>query len=428
MEGRRVAMRSVRFALGILLVVLLIFSTTGAFAQKKELTVWGWDFRAQKDIAPQVQIFEKRHPDVKVNTLNMSADDVANKFLMATLAGTGAPDITFYSSRRAPKFYAMGEKAILPLDSAIPDYKQQFVDLIIPEITYNGKLWAAPFDTGPFVTFYRKDIFDKAGVKYPSNWQEFIEVGKKITTRDRLMMPIISDNSGFFDISFLQSMGGQFTDEKGNPQFNNPTNIEVLKYLKDLVSKYRIAEYAKVFDAAAWQKIKDGRWATITIWYWYQSFGLKDLAYTKELDGKWRVAEILPWKPGGPRTGANYIDSGIWLVSSQTKYPDLAKEFAALLASKEGQLNQAIDRGIFPCNRLALEVLAQRKDPFFGNQSGYAIGLNSLKFAPQMTLGPQRDILGSALSTAMDKIFLENADIEKALEDATNQAQSELAQ
>ncbi len=407
----------------ILILMGLILGSSYGFSATKELTIWGWDFRATKDLAPQVEQFEAEHPDVKIKTVNMSSEDVHNKFLIATVSGTGAPDMTFHSSGRSYKWFEMGEDVLYSLNDVIPNYKDIFLKVVLPEFTYKGKIWAAPYDTGPFVVFYRQDIFDEVGVEFPSNWQDFIEVGKRITTKERYATVFWEGNQ---IVSLIQSRGGALSNEKGDPLFNTPITVEICQYIVDAVDKHKIAEYANNFDSAAWEKIKEGRWATIPSWYWYQSFGLKDMAYKPELDGKWRISRCLPWTKDDPPTGANFVDSGIWLVSRQTRYPEIAKQFAALICSKEAQVNQAERRGIFPINLLALEELAKSKDPFFGGQSAYKEGLENLLDAPDITLGPNKILIRDILKVAIERMIYEGVATEKALADAVKQVKLEL--
>lgn len=169
--------------------------------------------------------------------------------------------------------------------------------------------------------------------------------------------------------------------------FNNPIVAEVYQYIADAVNKYKIAEFSNIWNSAAWVKIKEDRWVVIQVWYWYQSFGLKDMVYKPELEGKWRIARALPWKKGDPSTGAGFSCDGLWIVPKQTKYPKLAKEFAAFLGTKGAQVSQATRRGMLPVNVFALEELSKWEDPFFGGQKSYKIALEEMKDCPTMEFG-----------------------------------------
>jgi len=409
--------------LGVLLG-LMLGNCPGVYAQKK-LTVWGWDFRATKDIAPQVKEFEKQHPDVKIETVNISYEDVTRKTMMSLMAGTGAPDVVFHVDTDARRYY--GTDLIWTLNDVIPNYKDIFVKAISYRWEYQGKLWGAPYDMGTFVMFYRKDILDKMGIEFPRSWEELIEVGKKVTIPGKRYMTVFHPIAQLL-ASIVWSRGGQITNIENELLFNNPVTAEVMQYMADAINKYKIADYS-TGGASDWVKIKEDRWVSIPNWFWYQSFGLKDLAYKPELEGKWRISRALPWKKGDPPTGAGFDCGGLWIVPKQTKYPELAKKFAASLATKEAQVSQAKRRGILPVNVEALKELSTWEDPFFGGQRTYKIALEEMQDAPTTMQfgGKWRGAIAPALEKALVAVIKEGVSPEKALDKAMEDAKAELA-
>lgn len=415
--------RIVAICLGVIVSVALW--TGYGFSAQKKILVWGWDFRATKDITPQVEQFEALHPDVKIETVNFGADDLSKKLLMAVLAGTGAPDISFMGDTDARKFY--GTNLIYTLDDVIPNYEEDFVKAINYRWIYQGHLWGAPFDMGTFVMFYRQDLFDKAGTTFPTSWEDLIKVGKKMTIPGEQYMTVFQNNSAWQAVSMAQSRGAKISSIKDEVLFNNPTVAGVYQYIDDAVNEHKIAEFASMWDAVAWTKIKENRWAVISAWYWYQSFGLKDAAYLPELDGQWRIAQALPWKDGDPPTGAGFTNGALWVVFQQTDYPQIAKEFAASLATKEAQVSQATRRGILPVNVHALEELSKWQDPFFGGQRPYKIALDEAKVTPTAEYGAKwGGSLLPALTNALNAVVAEGVSPEKALADAEKSAEAEL--
>lgn len=415
-----------KFMLIFTLVILVVMAGAGyqAFAQKKKLVIWGWDFRATKDIAPQIEQFKAKHPDVEIEAIDMGPGDLHDKFLIATISGTGAPDVTFEVDTMSRKYYEMG--TVYPLTDLIPNHEELFIKAINYRWTHEGELMGAPYDTGPFVIFYRKDILDDAGIDFTTNvtnMQEFLEVGKKITIPDKRYMSVIF--AGQLQ-PFVQSRGGKISNIKNELLFDNPIVAEVAQYMVDVVNKYKIAEYSSPWTPAGYEKVKEGRWVCLPMWYWYQSFALKDIAYKPELVGKWRIARMLPWRKGDPPTGADFTCGGIFLVSKQTQYPDLAKELAASLCSKEAQADQARRRGIFPVNVQALEELSRWEDPFFGGQRPFKIGLELLRDTPVMQFGSKYSVIEGVLTTAMDRMIFDGVPVTKAIKDAKKQAEVEL--
>lgn len=411
----------------ILIVSLVLISSVSLAAEQKTLTVWGWDYRATKDITPQVEEFERTHPDVNIETVDLGAEDLHNKLLSSLIAGTGAPDVSFEVDIYARKYY--GTPMILSLSDVYPNYKEEFVEGLSYRWEYEGELWAIPYDTGPFVVFYLSDVFDELGIEFPDNWQDLLEVGKKVTKpRERYMTFFNSTDPDQF-ASIVQSRGGMITNIQEEILFNNPIAVETLEFMCSLIKEHQIAEYATPFDPAGFEKVKGGRWACLPIWFWYQSFGLKDVAYNPEFDGKWRVASTLRWAKDDPPTGADFTSGGLWLVTSQTKHPDIAKKFVASLGTKEAQVSQATNRGIMPVNVLALQELSSFQDPFFGNQETYKIALEVMTNYPSsIEFGGKYPAISPILNSAIQKVMFEDVSPAEALAEAEKQAKIELAE
>ena len=49
--------------------------------------------------------------------------------------------------------------------------KAKFSKAAIDAVTVAGKIKAVPFEQSPMDLYYRPDIFEKAGVEVPNNWE-----------------------------------------------------------------------------------------------------------------------------------------------------------------------------------------------------------------------------------------------------------------
>lgn len=80
------------------------------------------------------------------------------------------------------------KEQLLPIDEFI---KKDNLDLSIykgaaEQLQYNGVSYALPYRNDWYVLYYNKDLFDAAGVEYPSNdmtWQEYYDLAAKLTSR-----------------------------------------------------------------------------------------------------------------------------------------------------------------------------------------------------------------------------------------------------
>ncbi len=115
------------------------------------------------------QMFAKSHP-----TINLKATTLTwglpyyTKLTTSTVAGQ-APDVAIMHMTRLPAFAPPG--LLEPLDAGLLAQYGITPDKFLPDIwkkaQYNGKTYAIPLDTHPFVMYYNTDICRKAGLLGP---------------------------------------------------------------------------------------------------------------------------------------------------------------------------------------------------------------------------------------------------------------------
>lgn len=177
------------------LVLFLMIGTlfaTGAKEQAKSQDVvtlewWTWDSEEYDEASQRamVKAFEADHPNIKVNMTLMPTSGFETKMTTALGAGVGGPDVAFFSiSNWFPK--------ALPLDDFIKRdgfdtsmYYQGFWDT---KTQFDGKTIGLPLGVGASIVMFNKDLFDQAGVPYPTNdWttDEYLEIAKKVANPAR---------------------------------------------------------------------------------------------------------------------------------------------------------------------------------------------------------------------------------------------------
>ena len=101
----------------------------------------------------------------------------------------GAPDIAMIEINDIGRFVMQGGLVDLlqePYNAG--QYKDQFVPYKWQQLSPDDRLLAFPEILGPASMFYRRDIFEKAGLptdpaevaKLLSTWESYIETGKKV--------------------------------------------------------------------------------------------------------------------------------------------------------------------------------------------------------------------------------------------------------
>jgi len=147
---------------------------------------------------------------------------------LLAIAGRVAPDVLYVNFRRSDNFIRSG--FLYPLDkpedgyfSSMTDEEQDFRihPKIWPVIRRRGPdgqrhIWAIPYGGAlGKVMLYRKDLFERAGVPYPTNdwtWDDMLEACRKVSDPERGVYGIGIEMSKYESwnwITFLWSAGGE---------------------------------------------------------------------------------------------------------------------------------------------------------------------------------------------------------------------------
>ncbi|WNY32732.1 extracellular solute-binding protein [Curtobacterium flaccumfaciens] len=151
--------------------------------QSKDSLTWAMWIAGKEDKAAWQKVADtvKTDDDVDVSIQGSPFNDYWTKLRTQLSTGT-APCIVSIQSLRAANY----TDVLVPIDDMakqadldLSEYDQTGLD----GMKVDGKLYGLPYDTGPMVMFYNKDIFDKAGVPEPKpGWtvDEFEDAAKQL--------------------------------------------------------------------------------------------------------------------------------------------------------------------------------------------------------------------------------------------------------
>lgn len=133
-----------------------------------------WDISSTTYYQPLIDAFEAANPGVKIEMVDLGSTDYQT-VLATELTGSGS-SFDVVTVKDVPGYTTLVNKGVLePLDDYIA---KDGVDLsvyggITDQVTVDGKLYELPFRSDFWLLFYNKDIFDNAGVAYPTNDMTF---------------------------------------------------------------------------------------------------------------------------------------------------------------------------------------------------------------------------------------------------------------
>ena len=128
-----------------------------------------WDYDMTVYYKPLIQTYEQINPGIKIECVDLGSAD------FMTVLGTqlsGGADLDVLCIKDIPGYANLVKQNRLEPLSAFVKSAGIDTDLYggtVEQITVNGEFYALPFRSDFWLIFYNKDLFDHAGVPYPSN-------------------------------------------------------------------------------------------------------------------------------------------------------------------------------------------------------------------------------------------------------------------
>ncbi len=136
----------------------------------------------------------------------------------------------------------------LATDSAIS--KDDFFSSVLEQFTYQGQLWGLPGSVTVNLMNYNKDLFDAAGLAYPSaGWttSDFLELAVALTQGEEAedkQYGYVPSSFGVNDlVSIMDRLGADMLDESVDPPrlvFNSPSVVEAFRWYTTLATQYGV--------------------------------------------------------------------------------------------------------------------------------------------------------------------------------------------
>ncbi len=172
--------------LAAVMAAALAAAPVAAVHAEDEITLkWAlWDISSTVYYQPLIDAFEASHPGIKVEMVDLGSTDYST-VLGTQLSGSGS-DFDVVTIKDVPGYVTLVNKGVLePLSEKI---EADGIDLglyggITDQVTIDGELYELPFRSDIWVIYYNKDVFDNAGVDYPTNdmtWEEYDAIARSL--------------------------------------------------------------------------------------------------------------------------------------------------------------------------------------------------------------------------------------------------------
>lgn len=309
--------------------------TSQASGEKVDLKMIFWDSNQESGLNAMAEGFMKQNENVSVKVEIVPWDEYWTK-LQAAAQGGDLPDVVVMHPDQVETYASGGILMDLTdiLDGETAN-RENYPDFVVADFNVDGKDYGIPKDIGTLALYYNKDLFDDAGVEYPTNdwtWDDLTAAAEKLTNKDAGIYGLNADNNGQnFYWNLIWQNGGDVLSEDGKTcTFDSAETIEAMQYAVSFVEKEYSPTPAQFANLTADEYFESGKSAMTFAGSWM----LTEYQNVDELN--FDVVEL----PMGKERAS--ICSGMaFSVSANTKHPEEAKKLAEYLGSEEAQLIQA---------------------------------------------------------------------------------------
>ena len=186
--------------------------------------------------------FEEQHPDIKLRWVVLEENVLRQRVTTDIATKAGQFDILTIGNYEVPIWAKQGW--LMPMEGLPADYKvDDLLKTVRQGITYDNKLYALPFYGESAMTYYRTDLFEKAGIKMPDapTYEQIRGFADKITDKPNQVYgmclrgkPGWGENMAYLT-SLVNAEGGRWFDMQWKPTLDTPAWHKAVTYYSDIL-------------------------------------------------------------------------------------------------------------------------------------------------------------------------------------------------
>jgi ABC-type glycerol-3-phosphate transport system substrate-binding protein len=314
-------------------------------AQVEQITLSLWGFEGESEMFDLlIAAFEEKYPNINVEVTDIPESEYTTKIETALVAGA-PPDIGFIYE---PKWIAAGH--FLELDGIQEEYGINLEDYNAGAMDVNcildNRLYCFGTYTGAIMLFYNKDIFDAAGVEYPSatvpmTMEEYVTMARQLTKKGITLDDSIWGADA--DIGIWWQDWRNFIGEEGRKidgYVNDEATVNAFNKLAELRADGSVISGSDAASLEGIDLLATGQLATSIV------DNVIAIPMLEKAGIRWGSALVPVEKAGDEPWTTTWTDG--YGVFSKSKHPDAAVKFVAFMAQEGNQIR--LENGDIPLN------------------------------------------------------------------------------
>ncbi len=352
-------------------------------------------------------------------------------FQTGTDLGIFAPPPSFISSWASQGF-------LLPLDALVQKIGADDF-LAGTRVRVSGKDYAMPFQANASALWYRKDLFDKAGLKPPATYDDYLAAAQALNKEG--IVGVASTIGGSeqmalqFFTPYISQAGWDYFDKQGNVTFDRPEVLDAVKryvaVMKNATKGMYNAGFGEIINSYVAGKAAMGTFPG--------RLGVNTAAKAPDIADKTGVVPV----PAGPFMTGKLLFGGVqhYTVYAKTAHPDETLAFLEFLTTGDRELDfsMTVPGHLLPPLQSVRAKIKGYQSDFMTKHGDWVLALADMvpgTTSPSQAMGSVNNqhfdkisnncpwgalVWGSPAvdNTLFQEILLQNKDPEQAWQDAT---------
>lgn len=309
------------------------------------------------------------------------------------------------------------KKQLLPLDDFMKkdSFDTSVYNGAAEQLQYNGVTYGLPYRSDWYVLYYNKDLFDAAGVAYPSNdmtWDEYNELAAKMTSGEGSSKVYGGHNHTWQALvtNWAVQDGKHTVVDKDysflKPWYESALSLQDNGYIQDYSTlKTANIHYSSVF--------KNQQCAMMPMGTWFISTMIQSRA-SDETSFNWGIARIP--HPADTETGYTVGALTPLGISAYTDEPDLSWDFVKFATSKEAA-NILAEQGVFTGIQTEESLKTIASAQFFPEGESNIEALSYTHYSFDRPLDPQIEEIRKVLDEVHEMIMIKQYTVDQGIEE-----------
>lgn len=366
--------------------------------------------------------FTEMHPNVTFNVIDILNSDYIEK---VTTMMAGGEDIDLIYSKNNQQYMTLVSNG--QIEDLMPYVERDGVDLSIydgaaEKLTLDGKLYGLPFRNDLWLLYYNKDLFDQAGVDYPTNdmtWEDWAEMCKQMTSgsgADKVYGGYLQNWPA--SVQNMTISDGKHTTIETDYSFMK----DAYEMVVDLQDNGYIMDYSTISTGSLHYTgtFFNQQVATVYQGTWFNTTLLEQEA-AGEIPFEWGMVKAPHMSDGqeGDAVGAAFP----MCVNSNSAHKEAAWQFVKFLCSEEGAKIVAANGGLPAVRTEEIMELYLSQEGFpEGCESAYEV--NQISF--EVPVHEKSGVIGTILDEENSLIMTKSLTVEEGLNELTERVNEAL--